>query len=171
MNLRTFISSVQVSVRSTFCNSLMKSSTYSSIVSLPCFSWLNSLTHLVFFRSVTNFSVKTRVKSVNIPPCHRTRVARLVSYHLLAAPCRYTATTCNFRASFHWFVTAMSLNICNHFSTSSSDFLKKKVGFAKTGTCAMFGGKGDKGGCTTIGGLGVITRGRLFQGFLLRGFN
>src|ERR1043165_3877065 len=149
----------------------MKSSTYSSIVSLPCFNWLNSLTHLVFFRSVTNFSVKTRVKSVNIPPCHRTRVARLVSYHLLAAPCKYTATTCSFRASFHWLAAAISLNICNHFFASSSGFPKKKVGFAKTGMCAMFGGIGGGGGGTTTGNLGIITRCRLFQGFLLGGFS
>src|ERR1044071_5717174 len=149
----------------------IKSSTYSSIVSLPCFSWLNSLTHLVFLRSVTNFSVKTRVKSVNIPPCHRTKVARLVSYHLLAAPCKYTATTCSFRASFHWLAAAMSLNICNHSSASSSGFPKKKVGLAKTGTYAMFNGIGGGGGGTITGGLRIITRGRLFQGFLLGGFN
>jgi len=135
---------------------------------LPCFNWLNSLTHLVFFRSVTNFSVKSRVKSVNIPPCHRIKVARLVSYHLLAAPCRYTATTCNFHASFHWLAAAMSLNICSHSSASSSGFPKKKVGFARTGTCAIFGGIG---GGTTMGVLGIITRCRLFQGFLLGGFN
>ena len=35
----------------------------------------------------------------------------------------------------------------------------------------MFGGKGGKGGGTTTSGLGIITHGRLFQGFLLEGFN
>ena len=55
----------------------------------------------------------------------------------------------------------MSLNICSHSSASSSGFPKKKVGFARTGTCAMFGGIGGKGS-GTIGALGTITRCLLF---------
>ena len=35
----------------------------------------------------------------------------------------------------------------------------------------MFGGLKGRGGDTMTGALGIITRGRLFQGFLLRGFS
>ena len=108
---------------------------------------------------------------MSMAPFYRTKIARLVSYHLFAAPCRYTAITCNFHTSFHWFAATMSLNICNHSSASSSGFPKKKVGFTKTGTCTILGCLDGKDGGPTTSSLGIITRDRLFQEFLLGGFN